>query len=105
MLTLQSAKIRTLGVDSEQLAARLKTVSQELDGTRSVVELTAAAYDVASAGFASAAESAEVLKASAQGATGGFADLNTVANAATSVLECLRQISIDGSFVVASSFS
>ena len=81
-----SAKVRTLGVDSEELAARLRTVSNELQGQRSVVELTAAAYDVASAGFASAAESAAVLKAASQGATGGFSDLNTVANATTSVL-------------------
>ena len=39
-----SAKVRTLGVDSEELARRLKLVSEELDGTRSVAELTAAAY-------------------------------------------------------------
>ena len=80
------AKVRTLGVNSEELTARLKGVSRELNGQASVVELTAAAYDVASAGFANAADNAKILQAASQGATGGFSDINTVADAATSVL-------------------
>ena len=80
------AKVRTLGVNSEELTKRLKGVSRELNGQASVVELTAAAYDVASAGFANAADNAKILKAASQGATGGFSDINTVADAATSVL-------------------
>ena len=80
------AKVRTLGVNSEQLKKNLTDLSRELQGQRSVVELTAASYDVASAGFNSAAEATKVLKAASLGATGGFSDLNTVANATTSVL-------------------
>jgi len=80
------AKVRTLGVNSEELTKRLKGVSRELNGQASVVELTAAAYDVASAGFANAADNAKILQAASQGATGGFSDINTVADAATSVL-------------------
>ena len=57
-----------------------------MQGQASVAELTGAAYDVASAGFSSAAEATLVLKAASQGATGGFSDINTVANATTSVL-------------------
>jgi len=80
------AKVRTLGVNSEELKGRLSDVSRELSGQASVVELTAAAYDVASAGFNNAASAAQVLKASSLAATGGFSDLNTVADATTSVL-------------------
>jgi len=80
------AKVRTLGVNSEELKGRLSDVSRELSGQASVVELTAAAYDVASAGFNDAASAAQVLKASSLAATGGFSDLNTVADATTSVL-------------------
>ncbi len=80
------AKVRTLGVNSEELKGRLSDVSRELSGQASVVDLTAAAYDVASAGFNDAASAAQVLKASSLAATGGFSDLNTVADATTSVL-------------------
>lgn len=80
------AKVRTLGVNSEELTKRLKGVSRELGGQASVVELTAAAYDVASAGFANAADNAKILKAASLGAAGGFSDINTVGDAATSVL-------------------
>jgi len=80
------AKVRTLGVNSADLRVELKKVSAELKGQASIVELTGAAYDVASAGFNNAADAAKVLKAASQGATGGFTDINTVGNAATSVL-------------------
>ena len=80
------AKVKSLGVNAEQLTQNLREVSRELQGQKSVVELTAAAYDVASAGFADAASASTVLKAASQGAIGGFSDLNTVANATTSVL-------------------
>ena len=80
------AKLRTLGVDADFLSKRLKAVSAELGYQQSEAELLAAAYDVASAGFTDAADAAQVLKASALGATGGFAELNEVADATTSVL-------------------
>ena len=80
------AKVRSLGVDSEVLTKQLKAVSRELAGQADVVELTSAAYDVASAGFTDAADAANILKAASLGATGGFSDINTVGDAATSVL-------------------
>jgi TP901 family phage tail tape measure protein len=80
------AKFETLGGNSEDLVHQLKMVSAELNNQISVTELTSASYDVASAGFSKAAEAAQVLKAASQGATGGFADLNTTGNALTSVL-------------------
>jgi TP901 family phage tail tape measure protein len=81
-----AAAVRTLGVNSEVLKKRLSEVSQELKGQVSETNLLKASYDVASAGFNSAAGASEILKASAQGAKGGLSDLNTVANATTSVL-------------------
>ena len=80
------AKVRSLGVNSGDLKKQLEGVSRELKGQASVVELTGAAYDVASAGFNDAASAAKILKAASLGATGGFSDINTVANATTSVL-------------------
>jgi len=80
------AKVKSLGVNSEVLLTQLKEVSKELKGQASVAELTGAAYDVASAGFVNAADAAKVLKAASLGATAGFSDINTVANATTSVL-------------------
>lgn len=80
------AKTRSLGVNSKELTSRLKDVSIELSGQASVLELTGAAYDVASAGFANAADAANILKAASLGATGGFSDINTVGDATTSVL-------------------
>ena len=80
------AKVRSLGVNTEQLKGRLKDVSRELSGQASVLDLTSAAYDVASAGFTNAADAANILKAASQGATGGFSDINTVGDATTSVL-------------------
>ena len=69
------AKVRSLGVDSKELTGRLKEVSRELSGQASVVELTGAAYDVASAGFNDAASASKILKAASLGATGGFSDI------------------------------
>ena len=48
-------KFESLGGNSKVLKQNLEDVSRELSGQASVVELTAAAYDVASAGFINAA--------------------------------------------------
>ena len=80
------AAVKSLGVDADALSKKLLGVSSELNGLVGQTELTAAAYDVASAGFTDAADAAEVLEASAKGAIGGLSDLNTVADATTSVL-------------------
>jgi len=81
-----SAKIKTLGVNADALVPKLSTLSNELSGQVSQLELLQASYDVASAGFGETAELVDVLKASQLGATGGFSDLATVTDATTSVL-------------------
>jgi len=81
-----AAAVSTLGVNAEKLKKGLLTLSTEQGGLTSQTELLAASYDVASAGFNSAAQATDVLRASSLGAVGGLSDLNTVANATTSVL-------------------
>jgi TP901 family phage tail tape measure protein len=81
-----AASVRTLGVDSKALEGNLLGLSQKLGGLYSQTQLLTAAYDVASSGFANAADNAKVLEAAAKGATGGLSDINTVADAVTSVL-------------------
>lgn len=95
-----SAKFQTLGGDSTDLVNKLKLVSIELNGSASTAELTGAAYDVASAGFIEAADAAMILKAASQGATGGFSDINTVGNAATSVLNAYGKSAQEAGFLV-----
>ncbi len=81
-----AAAVSTLGVNTQKLKAELLALSNEQKGLIGQTELLAASYDVASAGFNSAAEATNVLRASSLGAVGGLSDLNTVANATTSVL-------------------
>ena len=81
-----SAKVKTLGVDVDALKPKLASLSNELSGQVSSLDLLSASYDVASGGFGEVAELSDVLKASQLGATGGFSELATVADATTSVL-------------------
>jgi TP901 family phage tail tape measure protein len=94
------AAVKSLGVDADALSKKLLGVSGELGGLVSQTELTAAAYDVASAGFTDAGDAAEILKASAQGAVGGLSDLNTVADATTSVLNAYGKSSSEAAKIV-----
>lgn len=81
-----SAAVRTLGVDGDELKERMRLLSVELGNNVSQVELAKAAYDVASSGFASAADATEVLRAAALGAKGGFSEIDDVARGLTGVL-------------------
>lgn len=78
--------LRTLGVNATEASAAFMKLSIDLQGQASAVELTAAAYDVASAGFAKVADQTKILEAATKGAVGGMSDINTVGNAVTSVL-------------------
>lgn len=95
-----SQAVKTLGVNAVQLNSSLKLVSAELRGQASTLELTQAAYDVASAGFNKAADATQILKAAAQGAKGGFSDINTVADAATSVLNAYGKSAGEASKII-----
>ena len=80
------ARVRTLGVNIDELSPKLETLSNELSGQASKLDLLTASYDLASAGFAETSEITNILKAAQLGATGGFSDLQTVTDATTSVL-------------------
>lgn len=83
---LAAQKVNSLGVNVKDLQVELLRVSTASGGLASQTELMAAAYDVASAGFGNASDNAKILEASLNGAVGGLSDINTVADAATSVL-------------------
>lgn len=95
-----STKVKTLGVDVDSLKPKLSTLSNELSGQASQLDLLSASYDVASAGFGETAELTDVLKASQLGATGGFSELATVADATTSVLNAYGKTSADAAALV-----
>jgi TP901 family phage tail tape measure protein len=99
-LDAASAAVRTLGVDSAQLVPKLRALSVELGNNISVVELTKAAYDVASSGFATAADATAILRASALGAKGGFAEVADVASAVTGVLNAYGKTSAEAGLLV-----
>jgi len=80
------AKLSTLSDNVDELKPKLVSLSDELSGQASTLDLLTASYDLASAGFAENAEITEILKAAQLGATGGFSDLATVTDATTSVL-------------------
>lgn len=81
-----SRKAATLTADIEGLEKASYGLANELGNTVSATEALDSSYDVLSAGFSKTTDVMEILKASQKGAIGGFSDLNTVANATTSVL-------------------
>lgn len=81
-----SARVRTLGVDSDELKKRLGDLSLELKNNVSQLELLQASYDVVSSGFSKTADVQDILRASALGAAGGGAKLEDVARGLAGVL-------------------
>lgn len=81
-----SGAVKTLGVNVEELKKKLFDVSVASGNLRSQTELLAASYDVASAGFTSAADISKILSASVDGAVGGMTTMAKVSDAATSVM-------------------
>jgi TP901 family phage tail tape measure protein len=92
--------LRTLGVDANAASAAFMKLSIELRGQASAVELTAAAYNVASAGFTKVADQTVILSAATKGAVGGFSDINTVADATTSILNAYGKSANDAGIIV-----
>ena len=80
------AKVSTLTDDADGLAAVLENVTGEVKNQVGTTELLEGSYDILSAGFTDTADAALIAEASVKGATGGFSDFGTVADATTSVL-------------------
>jgi TP901 family phage tail tape measure protein len=81
-----SRKSSTLTTDIKALELGAMSLSKELGNTTTGAKLLDSAYDVLSSGFSKTSDVLQILKASQIGAVGGFADVNEVANAATSVI-------------------
>jgi len=94
------AALRTLGVNAGVAKEEFAKLSQELNGQASIVELTTAAYDVASAGFVNTADQVNILEAATKGAIGGFSSINTVADATTSILNAYGRSAGDAGLIV-----
>jgi TP901 family phage tail tape measure protein len=95
-----SAAVRTLGVSSKELSERLLNLSIELGSNISRVELMKASYDVASSGFSKTSEIVDILRASALGASGGFAELGDVTKAVTGVINAYGLTTEDATSIV-----
>jgi len=79
-------RIRTLSDDSENLMMKIRQLTTEQGNLSSSADAGAAAYEILSSGFSKTADVLAILKASTYGATGGFSDIKTVADAATSIM-------------------
>jgi TP901 family phage tail tape measure protein/lambda family phage tail tape measure protein len=79
-------RVRTLSNDAEGLMQRIRELSTEQGHLTNNTEAGAAAYEILSSGFGKTSDVIEILKASTLGAAGGFTDIKTVADAATSIM-------------------
>ena len=79
-------RVRTLSNDAEGLMQRIRELSTEQGHLTNNTEAGAAAYEILSSGFSKTSDVIEILKASTLGAAGGFTDIKTVADAATSIM-------------------
>jgi TP901 family phage tail tape measure protein len=79
-------RIRTLSDDSENLMMKIRQLTTEQGHLSNSADAGAAAYEILSSGFSKTDDVLAILKASTYGATGGFSDIKTVADGATSIM-------------------
>jgi len=82
----QTRAISTLSNDAAGLTARIQDLVREQGYLTDRATAGAAAYEILSSGFSSTDDVLKILRASSEGAAGGFSDIKTVADAATSIL-------------------
>jgi TP901 family phage tail tape measure protein/lambda family phage tail tape measure protein len=82
----QTRAISTLSDDASGLTARIQDLVREQGYLTDRATAGAAAYEILSSGFSSTDDVLKILRASSEGAAGGFSDIKTVADAATSIL-------------------
>jgi TP901 family phage tail tape measure protein len=82
----QTRAISTLSDDAGGLTARIQDLVREQGYLTDRATAGAAAYEILSSGFSSTDDVLKILRASSEGAAGGFSDIKTVADAATSIL-------------------
>ncbi len=79
-------RVRTLTADSDALMAKIRELTVAQGNLSNSAEAGAAAYEILSSGFSKTDDVIKILKASTLGATGGFSDIKTVADGATSIM-------------------
>ena len=82
----ETRAISTLSDDASGLTARIQDLVREQGYLTDRATAGAAAYEILSSGFSSTDDVLKILRASSEGAAGGFSDIKTVADAATSIL-------------------
>ncbi|MFN6475234.1 phage tail tape measure protein [Nostoc sp. DedQUE07] len=80
------AKAATLTEDSSGLAKSMRDLSAELGYQSTSTDLLNSSYDVLSSGYSKTADVTNILKNSTYAAIGGFSNVNTVADATTTIL-------------------
>lgn len=86
------AKVSTLSDDAAALAQQSRDLAAELGFQANSTDLLNASYDVLSSGIEDTADVAKVLKASTQGALGGFSDVGTVSDAITTLISAYKSM-------------
>lgn len=82
----QQRKLATLTVQSSGLTSAIRSLVSEQGFLTSSAEAASAAYEILSSGYTKQSDVLSILKASTLGATGGFSDIKTVADATTTIL-------------------
>jgi len=82
----QERKLATLTVQSSGLTNAIRLLVAEQGFLASSAESASAAYEILSSGYTKQSDVLNILKASTLGATGGFSDIKTVADATTTIL-------------------
>ncbi|AUB37406.1 Phage-related tail protein [Nostoc flagelliforme CCNUN1] len=85
------AKAATLTEDSNGLANSMRGLSAELGYQSTSTDLLNSSYDVLSSGYSKTADVTNILKNSTYAAIGGFSNVNTVADATTTILNSYGQ--------------
>lgn len=82
-------KVSTLSTDeqAQELAGNLKNLTGELKNQINTTDALNASYDILSSGFTTNSDITQVLVASQKSAQGGFSNVETTANALTTILK------------------
>jgi TP901 family phage tail tape measure protein len=99
-LAAEQRKISTLTGDTAKLNQSIADLTRAQGYMTSQAEATSAAYEILSSGFSKTSDVIQILKASTQGAVGGFSDIRTVADATTSILNGYGRSAADAQKVV-----
>ena len=79
-------RVRTLSADADELMRAIRGLSVEQGHLSTNTDAAAAAYEILSSGFSKTSDVTAILRASTLGAAGGFTDIKTVADGATSIM-------------------